>query len=91
MTQYSTDNSASVTILKKCATYISGHLSGFFNKFMESGIFPKILKVGKITPVFKKGDAHVFDNYRPISMLPIFGKIFKKLVGWGGAIWNDLG
>ena len=32
----------SVTILKKCATYISGHLSGFFNKFMESGIFPII-------------------------------------------------
>ena len=47
---------------------------------MESGTFPKILKVGKITPIFKKGDAQQFDNYRPISMLPIFGKIFEKLI-----------
>ena len=70
----------SVTILKKCAAYICEHLSGFFNKFMESGTFPKILKVGKITPVFKKGDCHVFDNYRPISMLPIFGKVLEKLL-----------
>ena len=53
----------SVTILKKCATVISEHLSGFFNMFMESGTFPKILKIGKITPIFKKGDSQIFDNY----------------------------
>ena len=70
----------SITILKKCATHTSGHLSGFFNKFMDHGTFPKILKVGKITPIFKKGDSQIFDNYRPISILPIFGKIFEKLI-----------
>lgn len=70
----------SVTILKKCATLISSHLSGFFNKFMLSGTFPSILKIGKITPIFKKGDPQLFDNYRPISLLPVFGKIFEKLV-----------
>ena len=70
----------SVMILKKCATIISRHLSGFYNKFMEAGTFPKILKIGKITPVFKKGDSDIFDNYRPISMLPIFGKIFEKII-----------
>ena len=69
-----------VTILKKCAAVISGHLSGFLNIFMESGTFPQILKVGKITPIFKKGDSQLFDNYRPISMLPIFGKLFEKLI-----------
>jgi hypothetical protein len=47
---------------------------------MEAGIFPKIPKVGKITPVYKKGNSQVFDNYRPISMLPIFGKIYEKIV-----------
>ena len=47
---------------------------------MHSGIFPEILKVGKITPVFKKGDVQDFTNYRPISMLPIFGKFFEKII-----------
>ena len=70
----------SVIVLKKCAAVVSGHLSNFFNTFMELGIFPKILKEGKITPIFKKGDPQLFDNYRPISMLPIFGKLFEKLI-----------
>ena len=70
----------SVLVLKNCATAISGHLSGFFNVFMESGIFPDILKLGKITPIYKKGDSQLLDNYRPISMLPIFGKLFEKLI-----------
>ena len=69
-----------VTVLKRAAAKISGQLSGFFNKFIELGTFPDILKVGKITPVFKKGDAQIFDNYRPISILPIFGKIFEKII-----------
>ena len=67
-------------VLKKCANIISGHLSCFFNSFMKSGIFPKILKLGKITPVFKKGDTQIMDNYRPISIIPIFGKIFEKII-----------
>lgn len=70
----------SILILKHCAPLISGHLSGFFNNFMKSGTFPEILKTGKITPIFKKGDSQLLDNYRPISMLPIFGKIFEKLI-----------
>ena len=59
---------------------LSWHLANFMNAFMESGTFPGILKVAKVTPIFKKGDPQLFDNYRPISILPIFGKIFEKLV-----------
>ena len=70
----------SITILKKCSKYISRHLSGFFNNFMINGNFPKILKISKITPVYKTGDAQSLNNYRPISTLPIFGKIFEKLI-----------
>ena len=70
----------SIIILKKSAFLLSRHLVGFLNAFMESGIFPKVLKIGKVTPVFKKGDCQIFDNYRPISILPIFGKIFEKVI-----------
>ena len=47
---------------------------------MRLGIFPQKLKVGKVSPIFKKGDVQLFDNYRPISVLPIFGKIFEKII-----------
>ena len=67
----------SARVLKRVKDQISGHLSGFINNFMELGTFPKILKIGKVSPIFKKGDSQLFDNYRPISVLPIFGKIFE--------------
>ena len=70
----------SIFVLKKCLSYISKHLAGFINSFMESGIFPNVLKIGKVTPVFKKGDPQLYDNYRPISILPIFGKIYEKVI-----------
>ena len=55
-------------------------MRNFFNKFLENGIFPIILKTGLITPIFKKGDPRQFDNYRPVSTLPIFGKILEKVI-----------
>ena len=70
----------SITILKKCMKYISSHLSEFLNKFMETGIFPEILKIGKITPIYKKDDPQLLNNYRPVSVIPIFGKIFEKVI-----------
>ena len=47
---------------------------------MEASNFPDILKVAQVTPIFKKGDAQHLDNYRPVSLLPIFGKIFEKII-----------
>ena len=47
---------------------------------MEIGEFPHLLKLGKISPIFKKGDPTLFENYRPISTLPIFGKILEKII-----------
>ena len=78
----------SILIIKKCSKFISGHMSGFFNQFIESGTFPDILKIGKITPIFKKGDPRLLDNYRPVSMLPIFGKILEKVIY--GRLYNYL-
>ena len=69
-----------ITILKKCSKLLSGHLTRFFNWFLEAGIFPKILKKGTITPILKKGDPRYLDNYRPVSTLPIFGKILEKII-----------
>ena len=47
---------------------------------MSKGEFPKVFKTGKITPVYKKGNKECIENYRPVSILPIFGKIFEKII-----------
>ena len=44
----------SIYVLKKCSGLISVKLTKFINSFMNGGYFPQILKVGKITPVYKK-------------------------------------
>ena len=55
-------------------------VSQHFNILIKAGIFPDILKIGKVTPVFKRGNPELLGNYRPVSTLPIFGKIFEKII-----------
>ena len=50
------------------------------NISLRQGIFPKELKVAKVIPVYKSEDSHIFGNYRPISLLPVFSKVFEKCV-----------
>ena len=47
---------------------------------MQEGVFPDKLKIGRITPIMKKGNPELLENYRPVSTLPIFGKIFEKVI-----------
>ena len=69
-----------IRIIKKVSHIISPILSDYFNIFMAEGCFPEILKIGKITPIFKKGNSEDIGNYRPVSTLPIFGKLFEKVI-----------
>ena len=69
-----------IVLVKRTAYVISGPLTKLYNKCMVTGTFPQDLKVGKITPVYKKGNAELLENYRPVSTLPIFGKIFEKII-----------
>lgn len=50
------------------------------NTSLLSGEVPPAMKISKITPVHKGGDAKDFNNYRPISILPIIDKIMTKLI-----------
>lgn len=69
-----------IRVIKKSSHVICPYLSMYFNECMTKGIFPDVLKIGKVTPVFKKGNAEELGNYRPVSTLPIFGKIFEKVI-----------
>ena len=49
-----------------------------FNQSIKSGIFPNKLKIAKIYPIFKIGTPTLFNNYRPISIIPVIPNIFEK-------------
>jgi hypothetical protein len=55
-------------------------LTHLINLSINSGIVPQQLKIARVVPIFKSGDNSAFSNYRPISVLPIFSKIFEKIV-----------
>jgi hypothetical protein len=67
-------------VLKCIADLISPALSDIINSSLALGIFPKSLKVARVTPIFKSGDKTCVNNYRPASVLPIFSKILEKIV-----------
>ena len=69
-----------VKIIKSLASDLSGPISTILNLSFSSGIFPKILKYAKVTPVFKKGAPDEVSNYRPISTLHTLAKLYEKIL-----------
>ena len=67
-------------LLKAVATEIAEPLTILYNKSIENGHFPNYLKLAKVIALFKKGNRFEPENYRPISLLNCFGKIFEKLL-----------
>ena len=67
-------------ILKWLTNPLVPILTKVFNRYMEIGKYPNLLKVGKVTPLFKGGVKTNHENYRPISVLPQINRIFEKLI-----------
>jgi hypothetical protein len=70
----------SMKLVKKIKHIISPSLSLIINQSLHTGIFPEKLKIAKVNPLYKKESHHILKNYRPISLLPVFSKIFEKVV-----------
>ena len=47
---------------------------------MTLGSFPDACKTAKVKPLFKKSSKTDPSNYRPISLLPFFSKVFERVV-----------
>ena len=61
-------------MLKICVSAIYKPLAIFFKQCVDTGIFPSEWKKINIAPIHKKGNTQTLKNYRPVSLLPIFGK-----------------
>ena len=66
--------------LKIVADIIAVPLCRIINLSFLKGIFPETLKTSKVIALFKGGSTEELNNYRPISLLPIFDKIIEKIV-----------
>ena len=67
--------------LLKCARHIIARpLATLINAPVQKGEFPSKLKYAKLVPVYKDGDESEPSNYRPISLLSIFNRIFEKFM-----------
>ena len=66
--------------LRWLAPSISPFLCEVFNSCLNFGLFPDCLKIAKVIQIFEEGDESDPSNYRPISLLPVLGKIFEKII-----------
>ena len=70
----------SISMIKICDAELVKPLCLIFNQCLETGVFPEVWKWGNVLPTHKKDSRQLKKNYRPISLLPICGKIFEKII-----------
>ena len=69
-----------VRTLKLSKYLLAPLLSNVINESICDGVFPNNLKIAKVVAIFKSGDSEIPTNYRPISVLTYFSKIFEKVL-----------
>ena len=67
-------------MIKLCSESIFRPLPIFSKNCINTGTFPDIWKRSNIILAYKKGDKQIVNSYRPVPLLPIFGKILEKLL-----------
>jgi len=67
-------------LLKLFSHFISFPLNYICSRTLFIGVFPDRLKYAIIRPLFKKGNKNVVSNYRPLSILTSFLKLFEKVM-----------
>ena len=70
----------SIRMIKLSDVALVTPLKIIFTNCLRCGVFPEIWKCANVEPVHKKNEKNIKSNYRPISLLPIFGKVLEKLM-----------
>ena len=66
--------------LKDALLSLNAQICHIFDLSIKLGIFPDQWKIATVVPLFKGGMKENVSNYRPVSLLPVPGKILEKLI-----------
>ena len=69
-----------VGFLKNIIAQIANPLCKLYNVSLSNGYIPKDWKIAHVIPIYKKGDAQLPSNYRPVSLTPILCKVLERIV-----------
>ena len=61
-------------------SYLLSPITIVINQMLNTGYFPDNLNIANVIPIFKKEQPSLYNNYRPISLLPAISKIFEKVI-----------
>ena len=67
-------------MIKLCGKTIAIPLKLIFRSILEESVFPDDWKKSNVVPIHKRDSKNLIKHYRPISLLPIFSKIFERLI-----------
>ena len=67
-------------ILKDSFLVLANQLTFLFNLSLSTSVFPEDWKSATIVPLYKGGPTSEVGNYRPVSLLPLPGKLLEKVV-----------
>ena len=67
-------------IIKESIQIITGPLAHITNLSMALGVVPDQMKIARVVPLFKADDWSLFNNYRPVSVLPSFSKFLERII-----------
>ena len=67
-------------VIKDTSDLLLLPLTHLLNLSITQGVFPDELKIAKVIPIFIIGDSAQIGNYRPVSVLPFFSKVFERVM-----------
>ena len=68
----------SIRMIQLCGKAIVEQI--LFLSFLEEGAYPDGWQKSNVVPIHKKESKNLIKNYRPISLLPVFSKVFERII-----------